>query len=145
MSKIILIVLEQNHNNIAVPLVSATNYTAVIIISTIRNINIVFTYLVNIHTVSCCIAMWRPANVGFGQCSNWILWVLVVCFLVPKETKCNLKPERADWITGCTYPSLFSLKKQTHAECTHYSSNTSQCRIRSLYGLLYPCSLPIKL
>ena len=55
-----------------------------------------------------------PVYVVLG---NWIHRVLVVCFLVPKETKCNLKPGWAGWISGCTYPSpIYST--HTHTHCT---------------------------
>lgn len=62
--------------------------------------------------------MCHPGYVVFGQRSNWIHRVLAVCFLVPKETKCNLKPGWAGWIAGWMNPSPTSLKIHTHTH-TH--------------------------
>lgn len=61
------------------------------------------------------------------QRSNWIFRVLVVCFLVPKETKCNLKPGWAGWIAGWMYPSPTSLTRTVHS--TTYGSHKVSYRL----------------
>lgn len=86
----------------------------------------------------CYVCVQMDAMCCLGRTSNWILGVLVVCFLVPKETKCNLKPGWAGWITGFMYPSPMSLKnKHMHgAHITlHYITVLHSAVVKSLIAL----------
>jgi len=86
----------------------------------------VVVHQVDICTGDCSIAVWRS-----GRRGNWILCVLVVCFLVPKETKCNLKPGWAGWVVGWLYPSPIS--PNTHHTWTHTHTHT-HTRHAATYG-----------
>lgn len=66
----------------------------------------------------------------FEWCSNWIYRVLVVCFLVPKETECNPKPGWAGWIS----PSPNSVRHTDHSVLKLHDTLPHTAAIKSSVG-----------